>query len=140
MLIGSGAGAAICEFLSNQHRVAAVMAAALVSLLLLAGFVFLLPGIVYKTLSWDMAYRTAMTFVWVFPLGMIMGVPFPAGLAEIGKQRRAAVPWAFGVNAAASVVGSIIAIMLAMEKGFSAVLCLAALIYLGAAATFRKIG
>jgi L-cystine uptake protein TcyP (sodium:dicarboxylate symporter family) len=47
------------------------------------------------------------------------------------------VPWAWGINGCASVLSAILAILLAMSLGFSAVLLIAIGLYLVAAATLR---
>ena len=44
------------------------------------------------------------------------------------------VPWAFGINGSASVVGTILSVVLAMSFGFQVVSLLAAALYLGGAA------
>ncbi|MED5330077.1 MAG: hypothetical protein VX916_02175, partial [Planctomycetota bacterium] len=50
----------------------------------------------------------------------VMGMPFPSGLALLGIRSSALVPWAFGVNGGASVLASVLGIMVAMSMGFSA--------------------
>ena len=63
------------------------------------------------------------------PLGFVMGIPFPTGLRllkTLDPERVAAV-WA--VNGAFSVVGSVLAMALAMTAGFTAVILTGALLY-----------
>ena len=66
------------------------------------------------------------------PLGMLMGLPFPLGLAWLDDHAPKLVPWAWAVNGCASVVASVLAAMLALEFGFSVVLWLGAAMYVGA--------
>jgi len=59
-----------------------------------------------------------------------MGVPFPRALALVEAIDRGLVPWAWAVNGCASVLGSILATMLAVSAGFSVVLAVAGGAYL----------
>jgi hypothetical protein len=68
-------------------------------------------------------------------MGIAMGVPYPLALRAVAVGRPDAVPWAWAVNAAASVVGSILAFALAMAAGFSTVLVVGTLCYAGALGT-----
>ena len=65
-----------------------------------------------------------------------MGMPFPLGLARVAARDQELVPWAWGVNACASVVSAVLATLLAIHLGFIVVLLLALALYLVAAATF----
>jgi hypothetical protein len=75
------------------------------------------------------------------PLGFLMGMPFPAGLREIAGQDGAfiketentTVEWAWAMNAASGVLGSVLAILLALNFGLNATLGCAAGAYLAAA-------
>ena len=60
------------------------------------------------------------------PLAFLMGAPFPLALRRLDA---ALVPWAWGINGCASVVSPPLAILLAVDLGFSVVLCLALAIY-----------
>ncbi len=60
-------------------------------------------------------------------------MPFPAGLRHAGAVAPGVIPWAWGLNAVASVVGSVAAMVLATAIGFSGVLLAAGGCYLGAA-------
>ena len=67
-----------------------------------------------------------------------MGMPFPLGLSRVRSKAPALVPWAWGVNGCASVLSVLLATLLAMELGFSAVILTAAVLYAGAAITFHR--
>jgi hypothetical protein len=66
-------------------------------------------------------------------------VPFPKGLALLERRAPALIAWAWGVNGAVSVVASILAALLALVFGFSAVLAVGAACYLGAWVMARAI-
>jgi hypothetical protein len=66
------------------------------------------------------------------PLGFLMGIPFPSGLAWLRQRAPGLVPWAWAVNGCTSVLASILAAMVALSAGFSWVLGAAAIAYGGA--------
>src|SRR5262249_11437976 len=94
-----------------------------------------LPGFLRETLAAGETLRVVYTVAWIAPLAFAMGMPFPTGLKLLGDEAKGLVAWAFGVNGAASVLSSILAIVLAMEAGFTAVFWTAAALYALAACT-----
>jgi hypothetical protein len=73
----------------------------------------------------------------IAPLAFAMGMPFPLGLARVAGRARLLVPWAWGVNACASVVAAIVATLLAIHVGFGAVVLVAVLLYALAGVAYR---
>lgn len=63
------------------------------------------------------------------PLGLAMGVPFPAGIRLLGQQNPGFVPWAWCANGCASVLGAILPALIALHWGFRTVWLMAALLY-----------
>ena len=66
----------------------------------------------------------------LIPLGLLMGMPFPLGIRLVDRVNPGLVAWAWGVNGFSSVVGSILAVMIAQSYGFSVVIGLAVVVYL----------
>jgi hypothetical protein len=64
-------------------------------------------------------------------LGLLMGIPFPTGIAALKAGVPDLIPWAWAINGCASVLSSILAAMLALSWGFHGVLLLAAAAYAG---------
>jgi hypothetical protein len=64
------------------------------------------------------------------PLAFFMGMPFPAGLAELGKSNQALVPWAWGINGFASVTAAVLGTCLAISLGFTSLALIALCAYL----------
>jgi spermidine synthase len=63
----------------------------------------------------------AATVATLAPLGFLMGMPFPLGLRlldRMGPQWAQLVPWVWGINGATSVLGSVLAISIAINFGF----------------------
>jgi hypothetical protein len=93
----------------------------------------LLPIATDAWLGFPHLARCALALVLIGPAAFLMGMPMPSGLRLLAARNTELVPWAWGVNGVASVAGSILAIVLAMEFGFTAVLLIAAGLYACAA-------
>jgi hypothetical protein len=61
--------------------------------------------------------------------GICLGVPFPTGMARLARTLPDAIPWAWAINGFASVVGAVLASLLAVHLGFTAVILLAVVLY-----------
>lgn len=73
--------------------------------------------------------RCAVAVVAVAPLALLMGMPFPTGLRVAQGLGSTIVPWAWGVNAVATTMGSMLCVLVSMEWGFTTSLYAAAVIY-----------
>jgi hypothetical protein len=67
-------------------------------------------------------------------------MPFPLGLLETQRAPGRLIAWAFAANGVASIAGTVLALILATEIGFSGVLFVAAALYALARATFSRLG
>ena len=95
----------------------------------------LLPSILQGTLAWAEGLRILVAMATIAPLAFAMGIPFPTGLSLLQNERPGTIGWVFGVNGAASVMASILSILVAMEGGFFVVTMMAAGLYAAAAWT-----
>jgi hypothetical protein len=68
--------------------------------------------------------------------GFFMGMPFPTGLGHVKSLVPAFVPWAWGLNATASVSATILGLLIALLWGLQAVFLTAAGLYAAAVAAF----
>ncbi|HKW96387.1 MAG TPA: hypothetical protein VJN43_01590 [Bryobacteraceae bacterium] len=85
-----------------------------------------------KAIVLPLALKIAITIVLIFPAGFLMGMPFPTGLARLEEWHSPSVRWAWSLNAAASVLGSVAALVLAIYWGLVETLLVGAALYLGA--------
>jgi hypothetical protein len=103
--------------------------------LLIAAHALLLEPLLASLLHLPLYGRIACSVALLAPLNFLMGMPFPIGLARLQRLAPSLVPWAQGANGGASVIASILCIVLAMESGFRAVTLAALALYaLGALA------
>lgn len=82
----------------------------------------LLPVLFRATLFLPLGVRIAISLLALSPLGFLLGHPFPLGITRLGIEDHTAVPWALGLNGAASVLGSVGAVGMAMAYGFNSVI------------------
>ena len=125
LLFFSGLGSLAAPRL-NPRRTLPLLAAAILL------YPLLLPALFQALLGASPAIRLAATVISLAPLGVLMGTPFPGGLAWLGRQAPGLVPWAWAVNGCTSVLASVLAALIALSAGFSWVLVGAAAAYGGA--------
>lgn len=123
LLASSGLGALLSSRLNDPGR--AIMVLGIICI----ATPFILDVLVPGALTFGRMPRTMAVVALVTPLGLLMGIPFPLGLSRIDRN---AVPVAWALNGAASVVGSLLAQELGMVIGFRWALAGAGCCYLAA--------
>lgn len=116
----------------RQPLSAVVLAIGLLALLCLA----VQPWLVQHAIALPDAARIPIAIALIAPLALFMGMPFPLGLAETEAADARLVPWAWAVNGCASVIGAVLATLLAIHVGFTFVIAIALALY-AVAATAR---
>ena len=101
-------------------------------------YVLLLSPIFHAFVQLGRAYRIAVTVVLLAPLGLVMGMPMPIGVRVLNREAPSLIPWAWGVNGAASVMGSAAALAVALLAGFNQAMLMGAALYLLALACQRR--
>ncbi|MDE0200814.1 MAG: hypothetical protein OXK73_00100, partial [Rhodospirillaceae bacterium] len=135
LLVFAGLGAGAIDRLSRwaRHRPPIVLVAA--GIIVVGGaYLGLLPWVFEAAQGWPTAARLAVALALLGPIGFFLGMPFPLGLKALGARAPALVPWAWGINACASVVSASLATFVALHIGFTPVLGCALVLYALAAA------
>ncbi len=76
--------------------------------------------------------KIALTVLMISPAGFVMGMPFPTGLKRLQEWHKPSVRWAWALNAASSVLGSVGALVCAIYLGLIQTLFIGALLYVAA--------
>jgi hypothetical protein len=63
----------------------------------------------------DLTPRILIAIAVQIPLGLTLGMFMPLGIATIAKEHPRLVPWAWGINGIGSVVGTTLAVVIAMS-------------------------
>jgi hypothetical protein len=95
-------------------------------------FVFVGPWLLTRTGSGSLAMRSLVCALFILPLGLMLGAPFPLALRRVASRAPLRVPWLFCLNSATSVLGSVAATLIALHFGISAALFCGGLLYLAA--------
>jgi spermidine synthase len=101
-------------------------------------YVLILPGILNALVGLPFVAKLLVSAVLLVPLGFLMGMPFPTGLRALAGYRAefpsaeggSTVEWAWAMNAASSVLGSVLAMVLAIRFGMNVTLACGAAAYL----------
>jgi hypothetical protein len=126
LLLSSGAGSVVARrWVSDSAGIRRTMA--LILILIMVYLVFL-PRLLSAAVGMEFAVKLLISGALLAPLGFLMGMPFPTGLRLVGT-----VEWAWALNAAASVLGSVLAIVIAIHFGLLITLACAAGAYAVAA-------
>jgi hypothetical protein len=136
-LVFAGSGSACSARIAGRFRALgfrpvsiAVAGIAVVAIV----YVLALPALFDAFIGMADGLRIVLAVSLIAPLAFFMGMPFPLGLQRIAAEAPDFVPWAWGINGYASVVSAVLATLLAIHLGFTAVILLALLLYVAAAA------
>ena len=102
-------------------------------------YYFIMDKIFISALSYNSAVRAIIAGVLISPVGFCLGMPFPLGLKALGEENSSLIPWAWGVNGCASVLGSVLALVFAQWLGFWNTLLFSLIFYMIAVMIFSKI-
>jgi len=131
--LGSFASRRVIQSSARRWRIALVCVALLIALLAVDVSV-LLP----KAITLPLAWKIMMSVALISPAGFLMGMPFPVGLARLEQWESTSVRWAWSLNAAASVLGSVASLVLAIYLGLVQTLLIGGVLYLAALATIAR--
>jgi len=135
LLLSSGAGSLFSRLWLPRTEMGWLPLLLVAATLLI--YVLFLPGRLAGLVGLDFGYRLVVSGVLLIPLGFVMGMPFPTGLRALASARAAipasednAIEWAWAINAAASVLGSVLAMVIAIQFGLTVTLACGAGAYL----------
>jgi hypothetical protein len=131
-LLGGGLGSLWSGRIGQSRAPLAAALAAATGLGLLQAFGT--PAILEPALAFSDPVRWGLAAALVLPLAFSLGICFPAGMARLGQAGREVLPWAWAVNGAAGVVGSLGSVLLAMNLGYTVTLVVGSCLYLVALA------
>lgn len=89
------------------------------------------------TLGASLAIRIVIAVLLLAPLGIVLGMFFPLGVKLAADAHPTLVPWAWGINGCSTVVGTILAVIIAISWDFRGVTLLSLAIYAIGVASMR---
>ncbi|HEY1636302.1 MAG TPA: hypothetical protein VGF64_16205 [Acidimicrobiales bacterium] len=132
LLIFTGVGALLSSRWRRPRRALPVALTAISVLIALSAY--LLQPLLRHLISLPFSVRVLVTIALLAPLGVLLGTAMPIGLRRLSALHPAGVAWAWGINGVTSVLGSALAVFVAIVWGFAAAAILALVCYLVALA------
>jgi len=120
LLIAAGVGSLTMRPTSDARQRLRRLLWGIPLVILFALFISGAPLNVFLGLS--LSLRFFLSVVFLAPVGFVLGMAFPAGIALIDETAPELVPWAWAVNSFATVFGSTATVLLAMDFGFTAIM------------------
>jgi hypothetical protein len=136
MLLASGIGSFFSRRIvqASDGRLGRVLGAVFAVIAVLA---FIVGPVTSACVAWPLMVKGLLSVLLIAPAAFLMGIPFPSGLSRLERMHPPSVRWAWSMNAAASVLGSGLAIALAIYLGLRATLLIGGALYLAAWITLR---
>ncbi len=137
MMLTSGAGSLVARhWIADWRRIRFPI---LFIVFALTAYIFVLPKILVAFVGWPLFAKLVASTALLAPVGFLMGMPFPTGLRALENTEAGAIEWAWAMNAAASVLGSVLAMVIAVHFGLAATLACGAAAYLAAMMMVRAL-
>jgi hypothetical protein len=129
-LLSSGLGSLLFERLTTRRYEVIVLA------IVCTGIVFwqLHPCLIQRYIEADFFTRAMVSIASIAILFFPMGMALPLGIRVLTARANALIPWAFALNGVFSVTGTVFAMVLNFQGGFSLTYIVGVVCYLFAAA------
>jgi hypothetical protein len=137
LLLASGCGSLLTDRLAARG-VGIGELVQVVLVLVLAVFGLLTPIVTQRFEAAPGALRIAVGAGLLVPMGFLMGMPFPIGMKLASARAAALTPWLWGLNGAASVCCSVLAVVVALAAGISTSFWIGVLCYAVALVAFGR--
>jgi hypothetical protein len=129
MLVASGLGSyysrRFVRAMDSRLQLTLALTAILVAVL-----AFAVSPLTNSLVGQPLTAKAVIAILIIFPPAFLMGMPFPSGLTRLEYWHKPSVRWAWSLNAAASVLGSAAAMILAVYLGLRNTMLAGAAAYL----------
>jgi predicted membrane-bound spermidine synthase len=138
MLISSGLGSAASRRVLGKDEGRLIKALGCVALLgaLLA---LVMSPLLAALVGLSLPVKAAIAVLLIAPLGFVMGMPFPTALDRLEAWHAPSVRWAWSLNAASSVLGSVAALVCSIYFGLIQTLIVGGLFYIAALVVIARV-
>jgi hypothetical protein len=138
LLISAGLGSAWTARVPLSRSAFRLRIYLVVVFVLIAVTAFAWPPIFQALVGLPRAGRVLVAILTLFPVGFFLGTAFPLGIRRLSSTRSEVIPWAWAVNGGMSVLGSVLAMVVALNSGFTVTLMVGAACYVVAWAVARR--
>jgi hypothetical protein len=137
MLVSSGLGSAFSRRVVGKSEGRLIKVLGCVAILASA-LALVLSSLLTSLVGLPLPMKMLLTAALIGPLGFAMGMPFPTGLQRLEEWHAPSVRWAWSLNAASSVLGSVGALVCAIYLGLIQTLIIGGVLYLAALAVVAR--
>ncbi len=141
LMLSSGAGSLLSGRWLGSARPSRAWLPLSIVVAALALNIRLLPNLLASQVGLPFTIKLLLSAALLVPLGALMGMPFPTGLRALDRtpaataiepvsERGNLVEWAWAMNAGSSVLGSVLAMVIAINFGLNVTLACGAVAYL----------
>jgi hypothetical protein len=127
MLIASGTGSLLSGKLPATAGSLARIGAIITFFLL--GYTFFLTPILQWSIAGALPMKIIISLLLIGIPSFFKGMMFPLGIRYLSEYDDSQVPWAWGINGSVSVISTSLAMLIAIEAGFRAVMGVAVICY-----------
>ena len=139
LILTTGIGSWLSEHLRIETRVRFVAWAAAIALYL-ASLPGWMPGVLASFQAAGVATRGALCLALTAPAGILMGFGFPTGMRLTSARDPRPTVWFWGINGAAGVLSSALAVVVSITYGIGTTLVLGSICYLALIPAGLRIG
>ena len=100
---------------------------------LATAYALLSPYLTAALIGAPSVVKIGAAFALIAPLATLMGMPFPRALTRLNAVSPSLLPWAWGINGCASVIGAVLATLVAIHHGHTVVTLSGVVLYVLAA-------
>jgi predicted membrane-bound spermidine synthase len=130
LLIFSAIGSYLSGRLFQQPHIPSVVKLLGLVAVVIIVYTVALPPMFYDLVQLPHPLRIIIAVVMMAPLAALMGMPMPLAIRLVSRTAPELIPWAWGVNGATSVMGSVAALVVAISSGFYQALLVGGALYL----------
>ena len=140
LLISSGLGSYLTAGVDSASALTAGRLRLIALVVVLAVFGVLTPVVARWSEPMTTPVRILAAVLLLFPAGVFMGMAFPLGMKLAVTRARELTPWLWGLNGAASVLASVLAVCIALTWSISTAFWTGVACYVVALVSFVKAG
>jgi hypothetical protein len=131
LILFTGGGSLAANSIRIERGTALLVSWAVLTCACLFLILALLPVLVSHFEAASLFTRSALSVVLIAPAGLLMGFAFPVGIRMVEAIDDRPTPWFWGINGAAGVLASVVAVVVSIAFGIKTSMILGAVCYLG---------
>ena len=119
LLLSGGLGSYLTAGVTAESAASAGRARLLALAVVLAAFGMIPPPVAQWSAPLTTPLRIGAAVLLLFPAGLLMGMAFPLAMKLAAGRAQALTPWLWGLNGAASVLASVLSVVIALTWSIS---------------------